>query len=71
MLNLSSRDKCPHNVAETAEAYYLRKLPPAEAKAFGDHYPSCSPCSSALEEAGSFVAAIRAALSMLNIEDID
>ena len=67
MFNLPSRDDCPRSVAETAEAYYMRKLPPAEAKHFGEHYPKCSRCSSALEKAGTFVAAMHAALKMLNI----
>jgi hypothetical protein len=62
MLDLPRRDGCPPDVAETAEAYYMRKLPPAQAKRFGDHYPMCRRCSLSLEEAGTFDDAMHVAL---------
>ena len=68
MLDLFSRNGCPPDVAETSEAYYLRRLPTAEAKSFGEHYPICMRCSSALDDAAEFIGNITVALRMLKID---
>jgi hypothetical protein len=60
---------CPLDVADTAEAYLMKTLPPAEANSFGEHYPVCKRCFFGVGKGfAEFFNNLTLALGMLKVD---
>jgi hypothetical protein len=59
-MSMASPAHCPVDPA-TAEAYVLSNMPADEARAFEEHYITCSVCTTILEETGRYVLAMEQA----------
>jgi hypothetical protein len=55
---MANSERCPVDPEETAEAYLLANLATGEARAFEEHYITCSSCTAILEETGRYVLAM-------------
>jgi anti-sigma factor RsiW len=64
----NSPDRCPSDIDETAEAYIMERLSPADALQFEYHCYACRRCAAAAEEADSYVRAIRGAAQRWVVE---
>ncbi|MBZ5726452.1 MAG: zf-HC2 domain-containing protein [Acidobacteriia bacterium] len=53
--------RCPSDPQETAEALYMGRLNPAQARRFQAHMKSCSACRQIHAEAAAFVKSMRQA----------
>jgi hypothetical protein len=61
-------DRCPADPEETAEAYLLHHLTPAEVQAFEDHCITCARCAEILEQTERYVIAMKRAAERLRGE---
>ena len=62
--------QCPAAPDEIAEAYVMGMLPNEQAVAFEDHYVVCNSCATVLENASTYVDAIRSAAQKLRPESL-
>jgi formylmethanofuran:tetrahydromethanopterin formyltransferase len=62
--------QCPAAPYEIAEAYVMGTLPNEQAVAFEDHYVVCNSCATVLENASTYVEAIRTAAKILRPEPV-
>lgn len=53
--------RCPVDIEDVAEAYCLRRLEPALARAFENHYLVCPDCARTVADVSDFVDAFRIA----------
>ncbi len=53
--------KCPSDIGEQAERYYLGLLSPEKAAALEEHYMGCDLCTAELERAEAYITAMRGA----------
>ena len=60
---------CPTEIAETAEACCMERMPCANAQHFKEHYVTCKSCASALEEFERFIRAMTLVAQMLKSGD--
>src|ERR1039458_5676367 len=60
-----SPSACPPDVAETAEAYAMRRLSTADALKFAIHCLTCRPCAAAAQEVDGFARAMKGAARRL------
>ena len=67
----NSPDVCPIDSDETAEAYIMERLSPADALHFENHCTTCRPCAAAAKEAEWFVRELRVAAQKLVAEPRD
>ena len=67
----NSPDVCPIDSDETAEAYIMERLSPADALHFENHCMTCRPCAAAAKEAEWFVRELRVAAQKLVVEPRD
>ena len=67
----NSPDVCPIDSDETAEAYIMERLSPADALHFENHCTTCRPCAAAAKEADWFVRELRVAAQKLVAEPGD
>jgi hypothetical protein len=61
----SNPDRCPADAQEVAEAYCLGTLGRAEAAVFEDHCIACRSCAAAVQDAETYVHAMKAAAQRL------
>jgi hypothetical protein len=62
------RVTCPSDVGETAEAFIMKRLPTADALQFAIHILACRRCALAVEDAGTFVHAMKVAARRVRAE---
>ena len=67
----NSPNVCPIDSDETAEAYIMERLSPADALHFENHCMTCRPCAAAAKEAEWFVRELRVAAQKLVVEPRD
>src|ERR1039458_9448632 len=60
-----SPNTCPADIEETAEAYVMNRLLPADALHFETHSIGCRQCATAATEAKCFARAVKQAAQML------
>jgi anti-sigma factor RsiW len=64
-------DRCPDDLAETAEAYCMSGLAEEDAQAFEEHYLACPKCAAEVEHAQESTHAMQAAADQARREAPD
>lgn len=64
-----SREPCPADPVETAEAFVMKRMDPRESLVFEEHLAHCQACSEIVEMTRAFVQGMRDASRQLKDDD--